>query len=340
MTDDQFRDLVNLYIDNEISEDDLARLKAEVEYDSRRRDLFRRYCHMNEATRRVMDEGEPASSGRSQGKRRKHSGSRSKQGSRSQGQRKSRQHSEHAVASNSRNSQSSRKQSRGGSSGRKHSGDERREPSSRRSRAQEEVIRTGARDTYLKGLQSLAKWGALAACLAFVVKFGFNMTERHHAEESAVLEAELAGRTENPIHPAYMFAGVQVEDERDRAAQTKLPPEMDSLDSLTAYPLGIADGGAWPSAKNRQTLNPDLAKLEQYSETSDIEKLARSLRERPASSLITPVSMDLDLVPAKPKPKPEPVDYAKQIEDAKSRMDALEAEAMKAFEDGEFEFAQ
>lgn len=344
MTDDQFKNLVNLYLDNEIAEDDLVRLKAEVEHDPRRRELFRRYSHMNEATRRVMDDGQNQPGHSQRKSRSRHSRDRSdKHRSRTGTKRR---------AEETRSNRSTEGVSSGSQPRRKHRSNTKRsgsntKVSSRQSHAQQQVIQTGTRETYLRGLQSLAKWGALAACIAFIVNFAFDYTKRHQAAGSAALEAELAGRVNSSIHPAYMFAGVQVDDpaeasQNSSASTAALSNGMDSVGTLTAYPLGIRDAGAWQSQAQQlvlgnQMFTPQMVRFEARTEESDIEQLARSIRNKPASNLIKPASMNLDLVPARPQKTLEAEqDHTEQIQDAKTKMDRLEAEAIKAFENGEF----
>ena len=49
MKDSEFKELLNLYLDHEISADDAARLEAEVQGNPARRRLYRDYCRMQKA---------------------------------------------------------------------------------------------------------------------------------------------------------------------------------------------------------------------------------------------------------------------------------------------------
>lgn len=55
MTDDKFTELVNLYLDKEISERGLAELKAELAADDERRAVFRERCRLHQAMRLALN---------------------------------------------------------------------------------------------------------------------------------------------------------------------------------------------------------------------------------------------------------------------------------------------
>ena len=49
MNDTQFIELLNLYLDHEISPSDAARLEAEVQRNAKRYRVYREYCQMHKA---------------------------------------------------------------------------------------------------------------------------------------------------------------------------------------------------------------------------------------------------------------------------------------------------
>ena len=51
MKDSEFIELVNLYLDHEISTADAARLEAEVQTNAARRQIYRQYCRIQKACR-------------------------------------------------------------------------------------------------------------------------------------------------------------------------------------------------------------------------------------------------------------------------------------------------
>ncbi len=55
MKDHRFIELVNLYIDRQISADETAELEAEIQDNPRRRSVYRQYCQMHRATTLVYD---------------------------------------------------------------------------------------------------------------------------------------------------------------------------------------------------------------------------------------------------------------------------------------------
>jgi hypothetical protein len=55
MKDERFIELVNLYIDRQISAAETADLEAEMQADPRRRAIYRQYCQMHRATTLVYD---------------------------------------------------------------------------------------------------------------------------------------------------------------------------------------------------------------------------------------------------------------------------------------------
>lgn len=55
MKDARFTELVNLYIDRQISPDEAAELEAEIGANSRRRQMYRQYCQMHRATKLVYE---------------------------------------------------------------------------------------------------------------------------------------------------------------------------------------------------------------------------------------------------------------------------------------------
>src|SRR5690606_15744083 len=56
MKDSEFIDLLNLYLDHEISAADAARLAAEVQSNVERRNIYRDYCRMQKACRLLTAE--------------------------------------------------------------------------------------------------------------------------------------------------------------------------------------------------------------------------------------------------------------------------------------------
>lgn len=57
MTDETFTELVNLYLDKEISEEDLARLQAELAIDPERQQSFRERCRLHRAMQLALNPG-------------------------------------------------------------------------------------------------------------------------------------------------------------------------------------------------------------------------------------------------------------------------------------------
>lgn len=57
MTEETFTELVNLYLDKEISEEDLARLQAELAVDSERQQSFRERCRLHRAMQLALNPG-------------------------------------------------------------------------------------------------------------------------------------------------------------------------------------------------------------------------------------------------------------------------------------------
>lgn len=55
MRDHRFIELVNLYIDRQISADETAELEAEMQDNPRRRATYRQYCQLHNATKQVYD---------------------------------------------------------------------------------------------------------------------------------------------------------------------------------------------------------------------------------------------------------------------------------------------
>jgi anti-sigma factor RsiW len=55
MKDTRFIELVNLYVDRQISADETAELEAEIQASPRRRQVYHQYCHMHRATRLVYE---------------------------------------------------------------------------------------------------------------------------------------------------------------------------------------------------------------------------------------------------------------------------------------------
>lgn len=65
MTEEKFSELVNLYLDQEISAEDLASLKAELAVNSERKVEFQEQCRLHQAMRLAMGGASARSSGRS-----------------------------------------------------------------------------------------------------------------------------------------------------------------------------------------------------------------------------------------------------------------------------------
>lgn len=72
MKDTRFIELVNLYVDRQISAAETAELEAEIQSSPRRRKIYQQYCHMQRATKLVYESfranadqpvGEPSRSG-------------------------------------------------------------------------------------------------------------------------------------------------------------------------------------------------------------------------------------------------------------------------------------
>ena len=55
MKDQRFIELVNLYIDRQITAAETAELEAEMQGDPRRRAIYRQYCQLHSATKRVYE---------------------------------------------------------------------------------------------------------------------------------------------------------------------------------------------------------------------------------------------------------------------------------------------
>jgi len=55
MKDSRFIELINLYIDRQISSDETAELEAEIQANPRRRQVYRQYCQMHHATKLVYE---------------------------------------------------------------------------------------------------------------------------------------------------------------------------------------------------------------------------------------------------------------------------------------------
>ncbi len=55
MKDNRFIELVNLYIDRQISAEETAELEAEMQDNPRRRAIYRQYCQLHSATKQVYD---------------------------------------------------------------------------------------------------------------------------------------------------------------------------------------------------------------------------------------------------------------------------------------------
>ena len=55
MKDTRFIELVNLYVDRQISPAETAELEAEIQASPRRRKIYQQYCHMQRATKLVYE---------------------------------------------------------------------------------------------------------------------------------------------------------------------------------------------------------------------------------------------------------------------------------------------
>ncbi len=55
MNDNRFIELVNLYIDRQISAAETAELEAEIQGNPRRRAIYKQYCQMHRATTLVYE---------------------------------------------------------------------------------------------------------------------------------------------------------------------------------------------------------------------------------------------------------------------------------------------
>jgi hypothetical protein len=55
MKDTRFIELVNLYIDRQISAEETAELETEIQSSPRRRQIYQQYCHMHRATKLVYE---------------------------------------------------------------------------------------------------------------------------------------------------------------------------------------------------------------------------------------------------------------------------------------------
>lgn len=55
MKDTRFTELVNLYIDRQISPEETAELETEIQVNPRRRQIYQQYCHMHRATKLVYE---------------------------------------------------------------------------------------------------------------------------------------------------------------------------------------------------------------------------------------------------------------------------------------------
>lgn len=55
MSDNRFIELVNLYIDRQISAEETAELEAEMQANPRRRAIYRQYCRLHSATKQIYD---------------------------------------------------------------------------------------------------------------------------------------------------------------------------------------------------------------------------------------------------------------------------------------------
>ena len=63
MKDNRFIELVNLYIDRQITDDETTELEAEMQSHPRRRAIYRQYCQMHRATTLVYESFQPHVSG-------------------------------------------------------------------------------------------------------------------------------------------------------------------------------------------------------------------------------------------------------------------------------------
>lgn len=68
MNDSEFIDLLNLYLDHEISAVDAARLEAEVQRDPERQKIYRQYCRMQKACKLLTADFKPETAAASSGK--------------------------------------------------------------------------------------------------------------------------------------------------------------------------------------------------------------------------------------------------------------------------------
>lgn len=68
MKDSEFIELLNLYLDHEISAADAARLEAEVQRDPNRQKIYRQYCRMQKACRLLTADFQPETAGEASGK--------------------------------------------------------------------------------------------------------------------------------------------------------------------------------------------------------------------------------------------------------------------------------
>ena len=55
MKDHRFIELVNLYVDRQITATETAELEAEMQGNPRRRAIYRQYCQLHSATKQVYD---------------------------------------------------------------------------------------------------------------------------------------------------------------------------------------------------------------------------------------------------------------------------------------------
>lgn len=90
MTEEKFTELVNLYLDKEISQTELSDLKAELARNSKRKEEFAERCRLHQAMRMALDpesakRGRSRERSRSSGRSSQRHSSRSRPGSRSQG---------------------------------------------------------------------------------------------------------------------------------------------------------------------------------------------------------------------------------------------------------------
>ncbi len=68
MNDSEFINLLNLYLDHEISAVDAARLEAEVQRDPERQKIYRQYCRMQKACKLLTADFKPETAAASSGK--------------------------------------------------------------------------------------------------------------------------------------------------------------------------------------------------------------------------------------------------------------------------------